>query len=227
MIRTTAHHNYTLGEHLVNVLENTASQSNDPDLRLAALLHDVGKPASRWDDPETGISHYYRGREGQGDDHNAIGAKMAEERLRELRWPVARIKRISHIIDHHMFPAFSSSKGARKFLHRVGDEHADDLLTLRWADQHGKGQTPEELAARTSVDSQRGLVEQARSVQAPTSQSALAINGNDVIALGIKAGPAVGQILRRLTDDVVEDPSLNQPDLLKQRAQEYADAAAA
>lgn len=218
------HHNYTLGEHLVNVLENVSSQSNDTDLRVAALLHDIGKPASRWDDPETGISHYYRGREGQGDDHQSVGAQMADERLRELRWPVSRIKRIQHLIQHHMFPAFSSDKGARKFIRNVGDEHADDLLTLRWADQHGKGQTPEELSARTGVDQQRGLVEQARSTQAPTSTSMLAINGNDIIALGIKPGPAVGRILRLLTDDVVEDPNLNQPDLLKQRAQEYAAA---
>lgn len=218
------HHNYSLGEHLINVLENTASQSGDPDLRVAALLHDIGKPASRWDDPATGIAHYYRGPQGQGDNHETVGADMAEQRLRDLRWPVARIKRIKHLIANHMFPAFSSGKGARKFLHRVGDEHADDLLTLRWADQHGKGQTPAELAARTSVDEQRGLVEAARSAQAPTSQSALAINGNDLIALGLKPGPAVGQILRRLTDDVVEDPNLNQSDLLKQRAQEYANA---
>jgi tRNA nucleotidyltransferase (CCA-adding enzyme) len=218
------HHSYPLGEHLLNVLENTASKSHDPDLRVTALLHDVGKPASRWDDPATGISHYYRGPNGEGDDHHSVGAGMAEQRLRALRWPVSRINRISHLIEHHMFPNFSSAKGARKFLHRVGDQHADDLLTLRWADQHGKGQTPEEIAARTGADQMRGLVEQSRSMQAPTSQSALAINGNDILALGVKPGPQIGQILRKLTDDVVEDPYLNTPEALIQRAQEYANA---
>jgi tRNA nucleotidyltransferase (CCA-adding enzyme) len=67
-------------------------------------------------------------------------------------------------------------------------------------------------------------VEQVRTAREPTNQSALAINGNDLIALGVKPGPALGEILRRLTDDVVEDPTLNDPEALKQRAQEYIDA---
>lgn len=218
------HHNHTLGEHSLNVLENIATQTDDPDLRLAGLLHDAGKPASAWRNPETGFNHYYRGPNGEGDDHEKVGARIAEQRLRDLKWPVARSKRIQHLILHHMFPAFSSAKGARKFLHRVGDEHADDLLTFRWADQRGKGQTPEELAARTSIDQQRGLVEQVRSAQEPTSQSALSISGNDIIALGVKPGPEIGKILRLLTNDVIEDPSLNDPERLKERAQEYVDA---
>lgn len=218
------HHSYTLGEHSLNVLENIASQTKDPDLRLAGLLHDAGKPTSAWRNPETGFNHYYRGPEGQGDDHEIVGANLADKRLRELKWPVARSKRIQHIIQHHMWPAFSSAKGARKFLHKVGDEHADDLLTFRWADQHGKGQTPAEIAARTSVDTQRGLVEQVRSAQQPTNQAALSVNGNDIVQLGVKPGPEIGRVLRYLTDDVIEDPSLNDRDKLMERAKEYVDA---
>lgn len=221
------HHSYSLGDHSLNVLDNVAGQTKDVDLRVAALLHDLGKPASEWNDPwgkDPGVSHYYRGPAGQGDDHEIVGADLARNRLHAVQWPTARTKRIVHLITHHMFPAFDSPKGARKFIHRVGDEHADDMLTLRWADQHGKGQTAAEIAARTSVEKQRGLVEQVRSAQEPTAMSALAINGSDVLALGVKAGPAVGRILRQLTDDVIEDPSLNDPAILKQRAQEYAHA---
>lgn len=219
------HHRYTLGDHLLNVLENVSRSTQDPDLRMAALLHDIGKPASAWTDPETGSAHFYHGPNGQGADHDTVGAEMARDRLLAIKWgSKARRDRIEHLIQMHMWPAFSSPKGARKFLQRVGDEHADDLLTLRWADQRGKGQTPDELDARTHVDQQRGLVEQARSAQAPTSQAALAINGNNIIALGVPAGPAIGRILRQLTDDVVEDPALNDPQLLTERAQEYANA---
>jgi tRNA nucleotidyltransferase (CCA-adding enzyme) len=218
------HHRYPLGEHLLNVLENTTDLTGDPDVRLAAALHDIGKPRSAWVDPSTGYSHYYPGPDGQGADHAQVGADMAAIRMRALAYPNARIDRVRHLVNHHMFAAFSSPKGARKFLHRVGDEHADDLLTLRQADQMGKGQTPEELAARTSVQQQRGLVEQVRSAQEPTQTSALSVNGNDIVGMGVKPGPDVGRILRQLTDDVIEDPALNDRNTLLQRTQEYVNA---
>jgi tRNA nucleotidyltransferase (CCA-adding enzyme) len=221
------HHNYKLGDHLLNVLDGVAAESTDPDLRLAALLHDVGKPASRWDDPTTGQSHYYRGPNGEGADHAVVGADLVASRMHALKYPVSRIKRVHHLVTHHMFPAFNSPKGARKFIQRVGDEHADDLLTLRYADQRGKGQSDEEVAARTSVDTQRGLVEQARSAQAPTSQSQLSVNGNDLIQMGMKPGPEIGRVLRQLTDDVVEQPELNDRTQLLNRAKEYVNAIAA
>lgn len=220
--QNNAHHKYTLGDHSLQVLANLAMVTKDPDLRMAGLLHDLGKPESAWVNPETGFNHYYRGPEGQGNDHEIVGAQIAANRLAAIKWgSKARQNRIVHIITHHMWPAFSSPKGARKFIHRVGDEHADDLLTFRWADQRGKGQTPEELEARTHIDKQRALVEQVRSVQAPTSQAALAINGNDVQALGVPPGPAIGAILRHLTDEVVNDPALNTPEALRELAQEY------
>lgn len=219
------HHHYPLGEHHLNVLDGVAQQSDDPDLRMAAWLHDWGKPASRWDDPKTGKSHYYRGPNGEGNDHEHVGADMASSRLHSLRYgDGARRKRIEHLIRHHMFPAFSSEKGARKFLGRVGDEHADDLLTLRYADQRGKGQSSEEVAARTSVQRQRDLVNSARQAKAPTNISALPINGRDILALGVRPGPAVGQILEGLTNDVIEDPQLADRNRLLERAKEYVQA---
>jgi putative nucleotidyltransferase with HDIG domain len=216
----TPHHRYSLGDHLLNTLHNVSEQTDDPDVRMAAFLHDIGKPASQWFD-ENGVAHYYQSKD-QGSNHEDVGAKMAEDNLRDLHYPTARIRRVTGIIQNHMFPAFSTNKGARKFLQRT-EPYADDLLTLRRADMEGKGQAPEEVAQRTSVDKMQGLVEQARSAGDPTSQSALSVNGNDIVAMGAQ-GPDVGQILRQLTNDVVEEPMLNDRQALLQRAQQYIKA---
>lgn len=222
------HHERELGEHLLSVLEQTAQQSADPDLRLAALYHDVGKPASAWVDPQTGSNHYYEDHyvdpdTGQaltrGADHEQVGADMVQDRMRELKYPTARIDRVNDLVQNHMFPAFTSPKGARRFLNRVGD-HADDLMTLRRADQGGKSEYPTDPSL--SLDTQRNLIDQVRNSQEATSTAGLAINGHDLIAAGITPGPAMGALLNRLTTAVVDDPSLNTKDQLLSLAQEYA-----
>jgi tRNA nucleotidyltransferase (CCA-adding enzyme) len=220
------HHNFSLGDHSLNVLDHISRNSTDPDLRLAALLHDVGKPNSAWVDPVTGYNHYYEGPNHQGADHETLGAQMVGDRLRQLRYPNSRIHRIQSLVEQHMWPAFNTPKGARKFLNRVGD-NADDLLALRNADVDGKGNDIGVIAPDggiTDVERMRGLVEQSRSAQDPTQQSALSINGNDILGLGVPPGPQVGQVLRNLTNDVIDDPTLNQRDTLLQRAKEYANA---
>jgi tRNA nucleotidyltransferase (CCA-adding enzyme) len=197
------HHEHELGEHLASVLKRLSKISDDPDVRLAALLHDVGKPASAWTDPETGTNHYYEGPDGQGANHEEVGADMARERLNQLRYPNERVDRITDLVAHHMYPPFSTLKGARKFVNRVGP-HAEDLMDIREADQEGKG-----YGREPDVNQQRQLVQQVREVQAPTDVSMLAINGSDLIDAGITPGPQMGEILSALVQAVVDDPSLN------------------
>jgi tRNA nucleotidyltransferase (CCA-adding enzyme) len=151
-----------------------------------------------------------------------LGATMAEDRLSHMKYPNARIKRIGELIRYHMFPAFSTGKGARKFLNRVGD-HADDLLRLRHADMYGKG-TDEFQDTKTPIHDMSNLVEQARSANAPVALSGLAVNGRDIIGMGIKPGPQVGQILNNLMQAVIENPELNTRESLLALAQGQSNA---
>lgn len=203
------HHNHTLGQHTLSVLEGVQDASDDPDLRMAALFHDLGKPKSAWRNPDTGFNHYYRGPQGQGDNHEDVGVEIAGNRLNALRWPKKRTQYVQHIIQHHMFPAFDSERGARRFINKVGDEHADDLMTFRHADQYGKG-TDEYQDTKTPVAIMRGHVQSVRNAGSATGQADLAITGRDIMQhLGIPPGPAVGQALQRATEKVLEDPTFN------------------
>jgi len=207
------HHNLLLNDHIREVLNFTAQQTQDVDVRWAALLHDIGKPESQWFDDE-GWGHYYENDAGQGKDHEKHGAEMAQRLLTDLKFPADRIARITHLVRWHMFPAFQSPGGARKFINRVGDEHADDLLKLRWADSGGKGYEWD-----GNVPKMTQLVQGVRDAGEPTNTKMLAINGGDLIAAGHKPGPQMGALLNHMVELVLEDPTLNTKEQLLQIAE--------
>ena len=206
------HHFLDLGSHLMEVLKNMSHLSSESDLRIAALLHDIGKPESMWID-EKGIGHFYY-KEGQGQNHEDVGADMAEDILKRLHFSSDRVARIKRIIKNHMFAPFNSSKGARKFLNLAGShEDAEDLITLKEADHMGKGN---EQATRTLSDRMRELLEEQRNKDEQLRTKDLVINGNDIMnVLGMDSGPEIGQILKNLTDVIAENPEMNtKPNLL-------------
>jgi len=207
------HHSLLLNDHIKEVLRLTAQVTDDVDVRWAALLHDIGKPGSQWFDDE-GWGHYYENEHGEGQDHEKLGAEMTQRLLTELKFPVDRIQRIEHLVRWHMFPPFQAPNGARKFINRVGDEHADDLLNLRWADSGGKG-----AAWDGNVPRMQQLVQGVREAGEPTNTKMLAVNGGDLIAAGFKPGPQMGALLNHMVELVLEDPTLNTKDQLLQIAQ--------
>jgi tRNA nucleotidyltransferase (CCA-adding enzyme) len=201
------HHSYDLGTHLIEVLKNMSRRSDDSDLRIAALFHDVGKPDSMWID-EKGVGHFYRNERGEGKDHETVSAEMAEDILRRLRFPANRIARIKQLIQNHMFPVFNSSKGARKFLNQTGShETAHDLLRLRESDYMGKGK---ENATRAMADAMRELIDAEKEAESAFTPKDLALNGSEVMEiLGIDSGPQVGEIIKSMMDIVVDNPQMN------------------
>jgi putative nucleotidyltransferase with HDIG domain len=184
------------GEDLLDHTLRTvdAAPANRPVVRLAALLHDLGKPATIDDGP-------FRG-------HETIGAELAERLIDRLHLPRAAAERVGHLVRNHMFtyePEWGDA-GVRRFIQRVGIDSIDDLFALREADNVGSGVPGDahflaELRARVDAELAASVV---------LDRSRLAVDGDDLMTeLGLPAGPRLGRILDELLERVIAEPKLN------------------
>lgn len=171
-----------------------AAPAREPVVRLAALLHDIGKPATIDEGP-------FRG-------HDVVGAEMARALLDRLRLPKAVTQRVVHLVRNHMFtyePTWGDP-GIRRFIQRVGSDAIEDLFALRAADNVGSGVPVDahglgELRARVSAELEASAV---------LDLSRLAVNGDDLMSeLGLPQGPHLGKLLDELLELVVADPKRN------------------
>jgi tRNA nucleotidyltransferase (CCA-adding enzyme) len=208
------YHSLTVDEHTFAVVQATADLGLALPVRLAAVFHDLGKPASAWRGTD-GRLHYYAKHGYAERSHEQVGCELARTALLRLRYPNALRDRVVRIVRHHMFQV---GKGdavrARRFLSRHGDELAFQLVDHKDADYRGKpgpgGQPPVEDLEK--LERFRRTLERER--RHPHRLADLAIDGNDLLALGFKPGPTVGRVLHELLHDVVTDPALNSRDVL-------------
>ena len=180
-----------LWDHAMRTVD--AAQAH-PIVRLAALVHDIGKPATQAD------GHFY--------GHEIVGAEMARTLLDRLHEPRIVTERVSHLVRNHMFkyePSWSDS-AVRRFIGKITVDALDELFALREADNVGSGLEP----AADGLEELRGRVAAELSAGPALDRSALAIDGNDLIVeFGLEPGPRLGRILDALVERVIEDPALN------------------
>lgn len=179
----------------------------NPIVRLAALLHDIGKPETQGDG-------HFRG-------HETVGAERATALLERLHEPRRVVDRVTHLVRHHMFryePNWTDA-AVRRFIAKATPEAVDELFALREADNAGSGLARtadglDELRSRVRAELERGPI---------LDRSALRIDGDDLIGeLGMAPGPRLGRVLDELLERVIEDPSLNDAPTLLLLARELA-----
>jgi tRNA nucleotidyltransferase/poly(A) polymerase len=215
------YHDLTVDEHTFAVVQAAADQGYALPVRLAALFHDLGKPLAAWRGQD-GRLHYYAKPGISERGHDRVGADLAGGALSRLRYPNALRRRVVRIVRRHMFqPGKGDGRRARRFLRRNGDELAFDLIDHKHADLLGKRGSDGEPPPLDEIDALlrfRGVVKQ--ELSSPHRLRDLAVDGNDLIAVGFPPGPQLGRVLDELLDAVVDEPELNSRDQLLARAKE-------
>ncbi len=204
------YHDLPLDEHVFEVVQAAADAEATLAVRLAGLLHDVGKPESAWRGSD-GRLHFYPKPELGKRSHEEIGAEIASTVLSRLRYPVRLREQVRRIVREHMFgvPSPTDSAKARRFLHRHGDELAFDLVAHKRADLGGKRRGPDEASRSEIAKLERFRQTLARELPQPHRLDQLAVDGSDLIEAGWTPGPALGEALEHLLAGVIGDPSLN------------------
>src|SRR3989344_668645 len=203
------HHIYTVWEHNVRALQYATEQGYSFDVRLAALLHDVGKPRSK---RGTGPDSTFYG-------HEVIGAKLAARALERLHFSKKEIEKISLLVRAHMFnydPNVVTDASVRRLIAKVGEENIKDLVQVREADRIGSG-----VKKAVPYKLRHFMFRIEKVLAKPVSRKTMKLDGNELMTvLKLEAGPHVGAILEALFEEILDDPGRNKKDYLVARAKE-------
>jgi tRNA nucleotidyltransferase (CCA-adding enzyme) len=209
------YHDLTVDEHTFEVVQAAADEGAPLRVRLAALFHDLGKPAVAWRGNDDRL-HYYAKPGVAAHSHEQVSAQLADAALERLRYPTDLRRQVVRIVRGHMLdPGRADEVRARRLLQRYGADLTFDLLDHKRADLLGKGLVNRQELERLSRF--RELVE--RELDSPHRLRDLAVDGEDLLRLGYRPGPALGRTLQALLDEVVRDPSLNTREDLLARAE--------
>ncbi|MCH7828754.1 HD domain-containing protein [Patescibacteria group bacterium] len=203
------HHIYTVWEHNLLALQYAAKNNWSLEVRLASLLHDVGKPKVKRGE---GLHSTFYG-------HEVVGAKMTERILERLKFPKKQTGKIANLVRYHLFyynVDEVTESSIRRLLRNIGKENVEDLMQVRMADRIGSGVPKAEPYKLRHL---RYVIERVQ--KDPISAKMLKLNGSDVMKLGnLSPGPKVGYLLDVLLAGVLEDPKKNTKKYLEREVKE-------
>ncbi len=199
-------HRADVFRHTLEVVQNT-----EPDLvlRLAALFHDIGKPPTLSVEGED--RHFFL--------HEKVGAEMTEEILTRLKYPNSIVDQVVTLVRTHMRPLDAGPPGLRRLLRDTGELYPA-WRKLKESDALACRVDPDEYRTRLEVFDKAIAEVQAGPKLSPLSS--LAIDGNDLIEMGMKPGRPMGDLLRALHEKVLDDPALNVRETLLDLASEMS-----
>lgn len=197
------HHKYDVYEHLLKSLAYAADKNYSQDVRLAALLHDIGKPDTKHGEGPN--STFY--------NHEVVGAEIAEDILNRLKFSNKQIEKIVTLVRFHLFyynVDEVTESSVRRLVKKVGPENMEELIELRTCDRIGSGVPKAEPYKLRHL---KYIIEKVS--RDPISAKMLALKGDELMKIiNVAPGPKVGKILNILLDEVLDDPSRNTKEYL-------------
>lgn len=203
------YHNSTVYEHTARAVENSPAE---PALRLAMLFHDMGKPLCKTEG-EDGAWHFY--------GHAEQSARLTDEILREYKSSNELRERVITIVKYHDCPLDTSRKHIRRMLSKVGFDSFRDMMFAHMADDGAKADFCRSRIeiARQSLE----IAEQIIAEQPCLTVKDLKISGGDLKAI-MKPSPQMGELLKQLLSEVIEEKTKNEKSALLKRAEEIISA---
>ncbi len=206
-------HSFDVFEHLLRTLEHSAKKKFSIEVRLAALLHDIGKPPTRrFSDEKKDFTFY---------GHDVVGSKIAKKILERLKFSNKTIEVVTKLVRWHMF--FSDTElitlsAVRRMVRNVGPELIWELMNVRTCDRIGTGR-PKESPYR--LRKYHSMIDEA--LRDPVSVAQLKVGGEDIIKItNTPPGPRIGFILLILLDEVLDEPKRNTKSYLEEKAIELS-----
>ena len=195
------HHDYNVFDHILNSIANIKPQLY---LRLTMLLHDLGKPRTKTIDKK-GIGHFY--------NHEVVSSEMAKSILERLKYDNIIKKKVGILVRWHDYRVSMDEASVRKAINKIGPDLFEDYLLVRNADIKAQSERymDEKLEHLLHVKEIYRIIIDSKQ---PITQKDLNINGNDLINLGINEGKNIKFTLEYLMKKVLEDPGLNDKELL-------------
>lgn len=203
-LQHNAYHKYDVLEHCIRAMEVVKTTSENHEyMKMAALFHDIGKPECFTMD-ENGIGHFY--------GHPSKGEEVVTRLLKRLKVDRATSDRIEVLVKRHDLLFDLDEKFLKRWMNRLGSDVLAEILEIKLADNIGTGNMSEELGDKFCEI--RQMISDILASEDCFTLKDLAVNGRDVIAAGMPAGPQVGQILEMLLDKVIDGEVQNEREAL-------------
>lgn len=204
------HHMYNVGEHTLHSLTYVRP---DRKLRLAMLLHDIGKPATLTTD-ENDVTHFH--------DHPAVSEKIAGGFLRRLKFDNDTINGVCKLVLYHDYgnSVEPDMRIVRRAINKIGEDAFPELFEIKRADIMAQSDYMRQEKLEL-VDRWQKLYEEVKEQNQCVSLKDLAVNGSDLIKAGWKPGKNLGEVLQKLLELVLEQPQCNTAEILLAEADKY------